>query len=94
MTYFHYKRARLNRGDDVYAAGTLLGRVTVRPDWRARLSVRQGGAEQYRATTAGGSVLPDLYRSRHDAAEALYAAFVPVPPADVTRPAAFRPQDA
>ena len=95
MTYFHYKRARLNRGDDVYAAGTLVGRVAVRPDWKARLSLRQGSVEHYRATTVDGSVLPDLYRSRHDAAEALFeASALPAPAPDVIRPVAYRPQDA
>jgi hypothetical protein len=73
MTYFTYRHIRGARGgDEVYAGSTLLGRVTVKVDWRSRLTVSPKGADLFCAIGLGGEPLPDLFLSRHAAAEALY----------------------
>ena len=73
MTYFNYRNARGTRGEDVYEGSTLLGRVTMRRDWRSRFALRPSGDDVYCATRLTGEPIPGLYLSRHDAAEALFA---------------------
>ncbi len=75
MTYFHYRRVRGSRSEGVYAGTDMVGRVSLKTDWRARLALRTGD-DGYQAVQPDGTVLPQLYRSRHDAAEALYAIVV------------------
>ena len=80
MTYFQYRRIRGTRSEEVVAGSRLVGRVTLKADWRARLALRPGD-DGYQAARTDGTVLPRLYRSRHDAAEALYEGLVePVEP--------------
>lgn len=71
MTYFDYKRIRGSRGQRVYVGTTYVGRVDVVADWRARLSLNPS-IDQYRAIDVNGDELPQLFPSRHDAAEALF----------------------
>ena len=71
MTYFQYHRIRGTRAEGVYTGERFVGRVTLKADWRARLALRAGD-DGYQAVRPDGTVLPTLYRSRHDAAEALY----------------------
>jgi hypothetical protein len=74
MTYFHFQPIRGTRDEAVYAGSTAVGRVGVKVDWRARLTVSDNAADlRYRAICMTGEVLPGLFASRHDAAEALYA---------------------
>ena len=72
MTYFNYRSSRGTRGEDVYEGSTLLGRVVVKRDWRSRLTLSQSGGDAYSATRLDGEQLPDVFVSRHDAAEALF----------------------
>lgn len=74
MTYFTYKHIRGTRSEEVYAGSTILGRVTVKADWRSRLTVSPKSVDLYCAIGLGGDALPGLFLSRHDAAEALHAA--------------------
>ena len=74
MTYFSYRHIRFTRSEGVYVGSTFVGRVSVRTDWRSRLTIRDTILTQYRATGLEGNELSELYPSRHDAAEALYAA--------------------
>ncbi len=74
MTYFSYKRLRGTRSEAVYTGATLLGRVTVRADWRSRIGLGGRVGDLYCAIGLGGEALPGLFPSRHDAAEALYDA--------------------
>lgn len=75
MTYFNFRSVRGSRGQDVYVRSTLVGRVSTKADWRSRLTLREATLPLYQATAIGGEVLPGLFPSRHDAAEALYTAF-------------------
>lgn len=75
MTYFSFRSARGSRGQDVFVRSTHIGRVSIKSDWRARLTLREAVIPLYQATVLGGDALPDLFRSRHDAAEALLTAF-------------------
>lgn len=72
MTYFNYRRVPGKRGDGVYAGSSLVGHVVVKADWRSRLTLGPT-VESYSAIGLGGEALPGLFRSRHDAAEALHA---------------------
>lgn len=72
MTYFNYRNARGTRGEDVYEGSTLLGRVTLRRDWRSRFALGPSGDDVYVATRLTGEPIPGLFPSRHDAAEALF----------------------
>jgi len=73
MTYFNYKHKRGTRGEAVYQGSTLLGRVAIKGDWRSRFTLSLTSVDLYSAIGLGGDTLPGLFRSRHDAAEALYA---------------------
>jgi hypothetical protein len=73
MTYFTYRRIRATRSDKVYVGSTLIGRVAVMPDWWSRFTLNDAVEVRYRAVGVVGDQLPDLFPSRHDAAEALYA---------------------
>jgi hypothetical protein len=75
MTYFNFKHIRGTHSEAVYAGSTILGRVALKADWRSRLTVSLNDVNlHYRAVGLGGEVLPGLFLSRHDAAEALYEA--------------------
>lgn len=71
MTYFDFRPTRGRRGTEVYVDDTLLGTVVVKADWRSRLTVSPT-TDSYRALTPDGEPIPGDFRSRHDAAEALY----------------------
>ena len=61
-------------------AGTWASEALRVAAWRPRLALRPGAVGSQAART-DGTVLPRLYRSRHDAAEALYEGLVePVEP--------------
>lgn len=71
MTYFTFGRVRYSRAEEVYVGTTLLGRVVVQRDWRARVKLLENPIV-YNAIGLGGQTLPESFTSRHDAAEALY----------------------
>lgn len=73
MTYFNYKHIRGTRSEEVYAGTTGLGQVTAKVDWRSRLTVSPTSVTHYCAVGLGGDLLPGLFLTRHDAAEALHA---------------------
>jgi hypothetical protein len=72
MTYFSYRRIRGTRRERVYVGSTLIGRVSTVPDWRSRFTLKDAPEIRYRAVGVVGIELPVAFRSRHDAAEALY----------------------
>lgn len=72
MTFFTYRRVRATRSVKVYVGPTLIGRVSVMPDWRARFTLSDTAEVRYRAIGMVGDKFPVLFPSRHDAAEALY----------------------
>jgi hypothetical protein len=72
MTYFTYRRIRGTRGERVFVGSTLIGRVSTVPDWRSRFVLNDAPEIRYRAVGVVGVQLPVAFRSRHDAAEALY----------------------
>jgi hypothetical protein len=72
MTYFTFRRVRGTRSVRVYVGSTLIGRVAAIPDWRSRLTLSDTAELRYQAIGVVGDKLPLLFRSRHDAAEALY----------------------
>lgn len=74
MTYFSFKQVRGSRAEEVYVGSMLIGRVAVKSDWRARLALTPASMDLYRAVLQSGAALSELYRSRHDAAEALLEA--------------------
>lgn len=79
MTYFTFGRVRYSRAEEVYVGKTLLGRVVVQRDWRARLKLDLESPVAYNAIGLGGQALPESFTSRHDAAEALYESVRPGP---------------
>jgi hypothetical protein len=78
MTYFTYRHRRGSRGEDVYAGPTVVGRVTVRSDWRARLRLSTAPVDVYLAIPPDGHPLPRTFATRHDAAEALHDLTTPL----------------
>lgn len=71
MTYFTYKNARGKRGVGVYSGSTYLGQVFIKTNWKSRLTMGPN-TDLFCATRLDGDALPEMFRSRHDAAEALY----------------------
>jgi hypothetical protein len=78
MTYFTYRHRRGSRGEDVYVGPTVVGRVTVRSDWRARLRLGAAPVDVYLAVPRDGPPLPRTFATRHDAAEALHELTTPL----------------
>jgi hypothetical protein len=78
MTYFTYQHRRGIRGEEVYVGASLLGRVVVRSDWRARLRLGAAPVDVYLALPPDGPPLARTFATRHDAAEALHDLTVPV----------------